>query len=1259
MIKKIGKMDVTKSSNKGLCLKSIFLLGLACLLIISQLSLQDILAYERDALAEAVVLADEEGALTDEQHVALSQIMFERLNRGLVGFYGDDALKDDDSLVSVIALFEHSPAEVQVLEAQVEGMQWSKEEAEAVVEDDHTLFRAELAALLASTAERGVVADAIGWEYRTALNGVSLTLPAQLVGAVAQFESVRVVYPNAIISREPVTIDDLEHGFRNPEGMAPGRQTMRADDMHALGYRGAGVVVAVLDSGIDYHHPAFEGAFLTFEEMRLRNPYLTEEETLNGYFFGRNFVDDVALFPMIANPEAAPAPNDPMETTYDFWRGTGLSEFEPDASGFGRFFTAHGTHVAGTIVGRDTGGEVAILGVAPEAYVIAYRVLGPRDIGLVDGVVAAIEQVVYDRPDVVNMSIGTPDNTPAGLPITTAVNNVQLTNPDISFVIAGGNAGPDFYTVGAPGTASTAIVVSNVIEAGYAGMTMVHEGTEHEVRFDAISGHLWQYDPALGRVVSTWEGFVHEAGVYHIFAMPAIDGIAGLPGMGTAADFEALVERYGKEALQGAFVFTLLGPNFMSSAQYAYELGLGGVIVINIAPVNDASAAPPLPVPHLFMAFDDGLMFYAHMQGEDRSTVTFSSLLFESLRLSASSSRGPVAQSFEIKPDIGANGTQVLSAVPAWWVGVGGGTDYQLAYARVSGTSMSSPHVAGAVALMIEYSRQHFDVAWEAEEIKTRLMNTAVPFEQGLYSVFETGAGYVDVFAATHAETVVFVAYDRVATVHGIAFEQQPFQTTRTGSFSFGGVNTFDEGARLDRTLTGSIVNQSNDHQTYVITSEFIQQGRLAQDPTGYATLHFSETTLSVPSGETAYFDAHLQIALEAPPGFYEGVVTVTQVDGEVVARLPFAGVLIWDPPVLQDVYLYRPVISTGEFGQNPTSRQLGLFYTPNHGFATQTSIVRAVDGITAYNWSTPNFEDAFVGFVDTTLVQEAGLTLGQPHRAVVLDGFVDQAALEEDDYFLVLEIFRQVGAGWAWEKDLLLPFSVDNTPPTLSVDPLTISAGDVVITGRVQDDGLEKAAQQALTVDIWLDQPVMNQQFNGLWLHIEDERPIRVEVDPDGYFELVLDQRVQDLPFDVTFVAIDHYSVIPRVDARLGTVDPTELWQWEAADYFALPGGFVYADEHLNDQLRLGGLFGFNLLDLFHEHVWSGLNVTEKTLTLSVERPTIPAIPPLPELPQLPSLPPLPGIPSVPGIPPLPELPSLPGVPSIPSIPSLGLPRW
>jgi subtilisin family serine protease len=104
------------------------------------------------------------------------------------------------------------------------------------------------------------------------------------------------------------------------------------------------------------------------------------------------------------------------------------------------------------------------------------------------------------------------------------------------------------------------------------------------------------------------------------------------------------------------------------------------------------------------------------------------------------SSRGPSSLVFGIKPDVLAPGVEIVSTVPT------GECTYCDASGRrsLSGTSMATPHVAGAAALLLELEPE-----WPPERVKTALLNYAVGIGEDVYS---QGAGLVDVFAAADGD---------------------------------------------------------------------------------------------------------------------------------------------------------------------------------------------------------------------------------------------------------------------------------------------------------------------------------------------------------------------------------------------------------------------------------------------------------------------------------------------------------------------------
>ncbi|MCL2610178.1 MAG: S8 family serine peptidase [Defluviitaleaceae bacterium] len=385
----------------------------------------------------------------------------------LIGFEGSHALLNDDSLVDVIVMFNTEPVAVQRVRLESIGIApLSEDMSRRLVEDSHALFKRELDNLFATRTRSGETLFEISNEFRIALNGISLTLPSNMVQAVANFSSVAVVLPDFEIYYEmppepiqqpnnpQITINPfsapLPSGIRGPHGVAPGRHFMRVNEVHDMGYRGAGVVIAVKDSGIYYRHPAFAGSFLTIAEMQARGVSVTNADgiDINGngthYFLGRNF------FAGRLNEHPV---NYPREAT---------------SSMIGPRGTIHGTNVSGIIISRDTGADVSLLGIAPEAKAFHYRMLQPTQNfaqptpTVISNMIAQYEQLVHDKADVINMSFGTTGHTMVNALSSIIVNNIMLHNPYMVFVSSAGNSGPNFYQLTAPATSSMAITAANI-----------------------------------------------------------------------------------------------------------------------------------------------------------------------------------------------------------------------------------------------------------------------------------------------------------------------------------------------------------------------------------------------------------------------------------------------------------------------------------------------------------------------------------------------------------------------------------------------------------------------------------------------------------------------------------------------------------------------------------------------------------------------------------------------------------------------------
>lgn len=102
----------------------------------------------------------------------------------------------------------------------------------------------------------------------------------------------------------------------------------------------------------------------------------------------------------------------------------------------------HGTHVAGIIAGNGK-----IKGVAPNASILAYRVMNDGGTGTTDDIIQGIERAIQDGADVLNLSLGQDLNVP-DQPVTLTLERAAKLG--VTAVVSNGNDGPKPWSVDAP-----------------------------------------------------------------------------------------------------------------------------------------------------------------------------------------------------------------------------------------------------------------------------------------------------------------------------------------------------------------------------------------------------------------------------------------------------------------------------------------------------------------------------------------------------------------------------------------------------------------------------------------------------------------------------------------------------------------------------------------------------------------------------------------------------------------------------------------
>ncbi|GAC43256.1 S8 family serine peptidase [Paenibacillus popilliae] len=678
---------------------------------------------------------------------------------------------DSNEMITVIVELQQEP--VKVVEAQAANTSSVfADDVDSDIRQEHQQFRSALKPLQAS----------IRYEFSYVFNGFSIRIPANKVDDLVTLPGVKAVYPNTeieVASHEPSAyIDSDWYQSAYPIG---------ANELWGRGYEGAGIKVGVLDSGVDYHHPSLKGAFK------------------GGY----DFVDN---------------DDDPMETRPD--------KTKPKINGK-EYHTTHGTHVAGIIVGRGNneqpGNSGKVRGVAPQADLYAYRVLGPYGSGNEEKTLRAIEHAVYkDKVDVLNLSLGGQENFQYTAQ-SVALDNA--TKAGVVVVVAAGNSGPDSGTLETPAGTHAAISVA----ASYPpGLTRVFD-------IEGLNQLIFPRHATSSPVLA----------VDH--PLEAVDA-----GFGTPDDY------YNKDVKGKLVVVSRGNIDFGNKSRNAKQAGAAALIIFNNEAgdlgidLGDGNIDEFVPTYGISRA--DGLILKNYFIYNSGKKVVLTDVEMQDM-LASFSSRGPALPDFTIKPDIAAPGVAIISSVPAW------DGNYEHAYKSKEGTSFAAPHIAGAAALLLEYSSKN-NLDLTPDEIKALIMNHAVDLKDrmgNLYKLTEQGAGRVDLKRSVEAPAIALVQETVSVTLKdhpGAPFEYE------TGSLSFGAIspnnNTFHKTVRLK--------GISDISQQYSVSFDWPADGGIV-----------TSSAATISPGQT--FDVYLHIPSHVT-GNFEGHV-ILQGDGGHEIRLP------------------------------------------------------------------------------------------------------------------------------------------------------------------------------------------------------------------------------------------------------------------------------------------------------------------------------------------------------------------------------------
>ena len=724
--------------------------------------------------------------------------------------------------------------------------------------------------------EKGVNYEKL-FEYDTLLNGFALETTYEDAKKIQAMNFVDSVEVSVAYKKPETTTNAVETKKEEVNDFSKALDSYNLINIQPLwdkGFRGQGRVIAVLDSGLDPNHPVLR---LTDNSQ---SKYKTKEDAEKamkeaGIDYGKWYSDKL-----------------PFAFNYNDWNN------DIKQSGF----KSHGMHVAGTAVGNPkekSGTGDYITGVAPEAQLIFMRVFSESKNSGTESYIytKAIEDAIKLGADTINLSLGSPAGSvmevgdglisalevakKAGVNIVAAAgNNAYFSKGGFDYITPRA-VNPDYGTVGRPSVSDDAISVANISNS-------------------VLNREIATVANLLGNVAFN-NGNVPIFTYSKLFENKDYDYV--YVGVGKEENYE------GKD-LTGKIALVQRGENsFEDKVKIAKKHGAAGVI----AYFNDGDTIynvvlngqdKDFPVVTTYYNFGNEL---AQHEGEYKINFNgkWEKKPNENVgKFDDSSSWGLTVDGY-LKPDVTAPGGDIISSY----------NDGR--YGLDSGTSMASPHVAGATALIKQALAERFP-SKTAEElqklVKHLLMSTAsinVNKDNGVYiSPRQQGAGLIDAYKAAYGDIYV------------------------TGTNDYGSVSLGNVGDKFDVKLL--VHNISDKPKTLKYKSTLITDDAYGEgngDWTGYLTMTSrllneieGEKTVTVGANSTS----EITVSVDASKyneellklfknGYYlEGFVEFYGADGkstDKVASIPFVGFKgeFQNLPVLE-----KPIYSMKD-GEKPT----------------------------------------------------------------------------------------------------------------------------------------------------------------------------------------------------------------------------------------------------------------------------------------------------------------------------------------------------
>ena len=545
---------------------------------------------------------------------------------------------------------------------------------------------------------------------RYALSGFTAVMSPEEARVVASLPGVRRVEAGVALTLQT----DNGPAWIGADGAYDGTGTY-----DGIGTRGEGIIVGVIDSGVNHDHPSFAAT-----------------GPVDGYVHENPLTDPITGLPTYVGAcdpvTGQPFCNDKLIGVWDF---TGTTPHDDNG---------HGSHTASTTAGNVVDAVLSaptidldrrISGVAPHANIISYKgCITTPAIGtcLTPETDAAIDQAVADGVDVINFSIGGPAGDPWS--DSGALGFLAAQAAGIFVATSAGNDGPKAATLGSPADAPW--------------LTSVAASTHDRSLGNRLIGMAGgQSAPPADIAGKSLTSALPETRI--VYAGDYGDPLCQTP--------------YTAGTFNGEIVVCDRGINArVEKAENVEAGGAGGFVLANDSANGNSLVADGYVIPGVHITYDDGVVLKAWLaDGGDDHVAQIEGTTAVAARengdvMAGFSSRGqnPSAPGL-VKPDITAPGVDILAAVLTDLTNPSTSPEYGV----ISGTSMSSPHTAGAAALI-----RALQPDWTPDQVKSALMTTAYVVrgktgtdglvkEDGVTpaDALDLGAGRVDLTQAARA----------------------------------------------------------------------------------------------------------------------------------------------------------------------------------------------------------------------------------------------------------------------------------------------------------------------------------------------------------------------------------------------------------------------------------------------------------------------------------------------------------------------------